>query len=79
LEAHVYPVTGDVAASAVSSGHVTQILTPIWNTKSETAARVRGRIETLLDYAKVHGWRAGENPARWKGSPRQRPPRPGEG
>jgi integrase len=67
LEAHVYPVIGDVAVSAINTGHVTQILTPIWNTKSETAARVRGRIETVLDYAKVHGWRTGENPARWKG------------
>jgi integrase len=67
LEAHVYPVIGEVAVSAINTGHVTRILTPIWNTKSETAARIRGRIETVLDYAKVHGWRAGENPARWKG------------
>ncbi len=67
LEAHAYPVIGEVAVSAINTGHVTQILTPIWNTKSETASRVRGRIETVLDYAKVHGWRAGENPARWKG------------
>ncbi len=67
LEAHVYPVIGDVPVSAVSTGHVTRILTPIWTTKAETAARVRGRIETVLDYAKVHGWRTGENPARWKG------------
>jgi integrase len=67
LAAHVYPVIGDVAVSAVNTGHVTKILTPIWTTKAETAARVRGRIETVLDYAKVHGWRAGENPARWKG------------
>ncbi|WP_428487221.1 tyrosine-type recombinase/integrase [Rhodopila sp.] len=67
LAAHVYPVIGDVAVSAVNTGHVTRILTPIWNTKAETAARVRGRIETVLDFAKVHGWRAGENPARWKG------------
>jgi integrase len=67
LEAHAYPVIGDVAVSEVSTGHVTRILTPIWSTKSETASRVRGRIETVLDYAKVHGWRSGENPARWKG------------
>jgi integrase len=67
LEAHVYPVIGDVPVSAVNTGHVTRILTPIWTTMAETAARVRGRIETVLDYAKVHGWRGGENPARWKG------------
>ncbi len=67
LEAHVYPVIGDVPVSTVNTGHVTKILLPIWTTKAETAARVRGRIETVLDYAKVHGWRTGENPARWKG------------
>ncbi len=67
LESDVYPVIGDLAVSDVTTGHVTRILTPIWNTKPETASRVRGRIETVLDYAKVHGWRTGENPARWKG------------
>jgi integrase len=60
-------VIGDVPVSEVTTGHVTRILTPIWATKSETASRIRGRIETVLDYAKVHGWRVGENPARWKG------------
>jgi hypothetical protein len=53
--------------SAITTGHVTRILEPIWSTKAETAARVQGRIETVLDFAKVHGWRTGENPARWKG------------
>lgn len=42
-------------------------LEPIWATKSETASRVRGRIESVLDFAKVRGSRQGENPARWKG------------
>jgi integrase len=67
LEAHVYPVIGDLAVGSVDTGHVTTILKPIWTTKAETAARVRGRIETVLDYSKAHGWRSGENPARWKG------------
>jgi len=67
LEAHVYPVVGDLPVSAIETGHITRILEPIWVTKAETAARVRGRVETVLDYAKVHGWRAGENPARWRG------------
>ena len=67
LEAFVYPVIGNVAVSDVNTGHVTKILLPIWTTKSETATRVRGRIETVLDYAKVNAWRTGENPARWKG------------
>jgi integrase len=67
LQAHVYPVVGNLSVAAISTAHVTNILTPIWNGKTETAARVRGRIEAVLDYAKVHGWRTGENPARWKG------------
>ncbi len=47
--------------------HVTKLLEPIWTTKPETACRVRGRIEAVLDYATAHGWRTGENPARWHG------------
>ena len=43
------------------------ILEPIWRTKTETASRVRGRVEAILDYARARKWRAGENPARWKG------------
>jgi integrase len=46
---------------------VLEALTPIWEAKPETASRVRGRIENVLDYAKTRGWRVGENPARWKG------------
>ena len=67
LKSDVFPVIGDVAVSDINTGHVTRILTPIWTVKPETASRVRGRIEAVLDYAKVHGWRTGENPARWKG------------
>jgi hypothetical protein len=67
LEAHVYPVIGALSVAAVDTGHVTRILEPIWASKAETASRVRGRIEAVLDYAKTHGWRTGENPARWKG------------
>ena len=44
-----------------------RILEPIWKTKSETASRIRGRIETVLDSAKARGYREGENPARWRG------------
>jgi Arm DNA-binding domain len=67
LESHVYPVIGALSVAAVDTGHVTRILEPIWASKSETASRVRGRIEAVLDYAKAHGWRTGGNPARWKG------------
>jgi integrase len=67
LAAYVYPTIADVSVSAIETGHVTAILTPIWSAKAETASRVRGRIETVLDFAKAHGWRSGENPARWRG------------
>lgn len=46
---------------------VLKVLEPIWQTKTETATRVRGRIESILDWATVRGYRTGENPARWKG------------
>jgi integrase len=67
LEAYVYPKIGDLPVGAVDTGLITQILKPIWSAKPETATRVRGRIESVLDFAKTHGWRTGENPARWKG------------
>jgi hypothetical protein len=51
----------------VDTGLVMQILTPLWSEKNETASRIRGRIEKILDWAKVNGHRSGENPARWQG------------
>ena len=53
--------------SEISTAHVLAAVEPIWSKKTETASRVRGRIETILDFAKTHGWRSGENPAVWKG------------
>lgn len=67
LEAYVFPIIGDMPVAAVDIGAVMGILEPIWTAKPETAARVRGRIEAVLDYAKARGWREGENPARWRG------------
>lgn len=67
LKAYAYPVIGGLSVGAIDTGHVTKILQPIWTTKTETASRVRGRIEQVLDYATTHAWRAGENPARWRG------------
>jgi integrase len=55
------------SVSAITTEHVLACLSPIWKTKAETAARLRGRIERVLDYARARGWRAGENPARWRG------------
>lgn len=67
LKAHAYPVIGDRAISEVETGDVLKILTPLWSSKTETASRLRGRIESVLDWAKVQGLREGDNPARWRG------------
>jgi integrase len=67
LTTYVYPIMGGLAVSEIDTGHVTRVLEPIWTTKSETATRVRGRIESVLSYATTHNWRVGENPARWRG------------
>ena len=58
---------GDLPVAAVDTGLVLQILEPIWTTKPETASRLRGRIESMLDWAAARGYRQGENPARWRG------------
>lgn len=67
LDAYAYPVIGDTDVSSIDTPMIVKILKPIWSTKSETASRVRGRIESILDAAKVMGKRTGENPARWRG------------
>lgn len=67
LDAYAHPVFGDRPIAAVDVGDVMRALEPIWREKPETASRVRGRIEAVLDYAAAREWRAGENPARWKG------------
>ena len=67
LATYVYPVIGELPVAEIGTAHVLQILEPIWKAKAETASRVRGRIETILDAAKARGYREGENPARWRG------------
>ena len=67
LEAYAYPVIGQLAVDAITEHHVIAVLEPIWTSKSETASRLRGRIESILDWARVRGHREGENPARWRG------------
>jgi integrase len=67
LETYVYPVLGDLPVASVDVGLVMRVLEPIWTTKPETASRVRGRIESVLDWATARGYRQGENPARWRG------------
>jgi integrase len=67
LETYAYPVLGALAVADVDTAAVMSVLEPIWRDKAETASRVRGRIETVLDYAGSRGWRSGDNPARWRG------------
>lgn len=67
IRAHASPVIGKMPVDAIGLDEVLRVLKPIWETKSETASRLRGRIESVLDYAAVHKWRTGENPARWTG------------
>jgi integrase len=67
LETYVYPVFGALPVQAIDVGLVMKVLQPIWQTKPETASRVRGRIESVLDWATARGYRKGENRARWPG------------
>ena len=67
LATYATPVIGGLPVQDVDTPLVLKVLEPIWNTKTETASRVRGRIELILDWAKARGLRVGENPARWRG------------
>ncbi|MDC8755647.1 tyrosine-type recombinase/integrase [Erythrobacter sp. sf7] len=67
LSTYAYPVLGDLPVAEVDTPHVLKVLEPIWREIPETASRLRGRIETVLDSAKARGYRQGENPARWRG------------
>ncbi len=58
---HAFPV------DQITTEQVLGVLKPIWLTKSETAGRLRGRIERVIDFARARGWRLSENPARWRG------------
>ena len=67
LSQYAFPVFGDLDVKSIDTGLITKCLEPIWLTKNETAGRVRGRIESILDWATVHEYREGVNPARWRG------------
>jgi len=67
LATYCTPVFGSLPVQSVDTSLVIKVLEPIWAEKTETASRVRGRIEKILDWAKVRGYRDGENPARWRG------------
>lgn len=76
LDAYAYPGIGALHVRDVEMAHVLKVLQPIWLTKTETASRVRSRIESVLDWAKGRGYRAGDNPAAWKGNLDAQLPRP---
>jgi len=67
LKRYASPVFGELPVSEIDDGLVLRAVKAIWYTKPETASRLRSRIELVLDWARVHGYRRGENPARWKG------------
>src|SRR5262249_27882245 len=61
-----FPVIGALPVQAIDTALVMKVIEPIWEDKTETASRVRGRIESILSWAKARSYRTGENPARWK-------------
>jgi integrase len=68
LEERAYPVIGDKGVDQITTDDMLAILEPVWSKTPETASRLRGRIERILDYARVRGWRSGANPALWRGN-----------
>lgn len=66
LSTYAYPAIGSMRVQDIELDDVLKVLQPIWKTKNETASRVRGRIETILDWAAIKGMRNGDNPARWR-------------
>ncbi|MEP3675381.1 tyrosine-type recombinase/integrase [Sulfitobacter sp.] len=68
LDRYALPSLGNMPISDITVQHIQSTLEPIWHAKTETASRLRGRIENVLAYATVQGYRSGDNPARWKGN-----------
>lgn len=67
LETYAKPTIGELNVAEIETSHIINILEPIWKKKTETASRLRGRIESVLDWATAREFRQGDNPARWKG------------
>ncbi len=78
LTQYAFPIIGGLNVADVTLPHVLKILEPIWTTKTETASRLRGRIQSVLDYATARGYRTGDNPARWTGHLKELLPAPGK-
>jgi integrase len=68
LTKHAFPHIGTTAVGEIDTNAVLRVLQPIWHVKPETASRIRSRIELILDYATVRGWRTGPDPAIWRGN-----------
>lgn len=67
LEDYAYPILGKLSVQSIDAASVMKVIEPIWANKTETASRIRGRIEAIIDWATARGFRKGENPARWRG------------
>jgi integrase len=67
LATYADPIIGALPVQAIDMALVLKVIEPIWTEKPETAGRLRGRLESILDWARVRGYREGENPARWRG------------
>jgi integrase len=78
LQTYASPIFGDLPVGAIDTALVLRAIQPIWSVKTETASRVRNRIEIVLSWAKVHGYREGENPATWRGHLDHLLPKPGK-
>ena len=76
LAKHAFPVIGALPVAEVDTAAVLRVLRPVWTETPETASRLRGRVEAVMDFARANGWRTGENPARWKGNLAELLPRP---
>ena len=78
LETYVYPSIGNLVVGEIERAHIVRVLQPIWESKTETATRVRASVERILDMAGAEGLRRGDNPARWKGNLELSLPNPGK-
>lgn len=78
LDTYAYEVIGHLPPAEITTDHIFTILKDIWLTKTETATRLRGRLEVILSYAKIKGYRDGENPAAWKNHLSHILPQPGK-
>ena len=76
IKRYANPVIGPMSVADIELAHVISVLKPIWTDRTETATRVRQRIESVLAWANVNGYRDGDNPARWKGNLEHALPKP---